>query len=306
MGASCCVPGRDPAPSLFSWHGETVLDPFAGTGTTAAAAVPLGRNVLCIEQNDEYVDIIRRDCGHLKNGHRTAAELMNVVHGDSRDLSFVEDASISLVVSSPPLEQGGLRLLAHEPGSCHGLPPLPRPDQTCFRGVLPGPATWPEVLSGDGEREPAHRLRAPDLPASGRLRRHPARHRLHDGHRDNLVEGRHRRAVGTRQTRSVLSSAVIPIRRTFCSRTFTSASSCTRNLPSGNPGDRRSCLTTRSWLKQIGAPEGRVQRWTASFIFRIRRHRTPSTSSKRSLRQFGEPSRAQACSRSRHETVSTR
>ena len=26
---------------LFSWYGETVLDPFAGVGTTAEAAVPL-------------------------------------------------------------------------------------------------------------------------------------------------------------------------------------------------------------------------------------------------------------------------
>ena len=35
---------------LFSWHGETVLDPFAGSGTIAEAVVPLGRNVLCVDQ----------------------------------------------------------------------------------------------------------------------------------------------------------------------------------------------------------------------------------------------------------------
>ena len=87
---------------LFSWHGETVLDPFAGVGTTAEAAVPLGRKVLCVDQNGKYADIIRRDYGHLKNGHLTAADLMDVVHGDSRDLSFVENDSISLIVSSPP------------------------------------------------------------------------------------------------------------------------------------------------------------------------------------------------------------
>ena len=87
---------------LFSWHGETVLDPFAGAGTTAEAAVPLGRKVLCIDQSRKYVGIIQRDCSHLKNGNLTSAELMNVVHGDSRDISFVEDDSVSLVVSSPP------------------------------------------------------------------------------------------------------------------------------------------------------------------------------------------------------------
>ena len=46
---------------LFSWHGETVLDPFAGTGTTAAAAVPLGRRVVCVDQSKTYTNIIRRD-----------------------------------------------------------------------------------------------------------------------------------------------------------------------------------------------------------------------------------------------------
>ena len=46
---------------LFSWHGETVLDPFAGTGTTAEAAIPLGRKVMCVDQSAKYADIIRRE-----------------------------------------------------------------------------------------------------------------------------------------------------------------------------------------------------------------------------------------------------
>ena len=86
---------------LFSWHGETVLDPFAGTGTTAEAAVPLGRKVLCVDQSRKYVNIIRRDWGHFTNGQSTATDL-EVIHGDSRDLSFIEDGSVSLIISSPP------------------------------------------------------------------------------------------------------------------------------------------------------------------------------------------------------------
>ena len=46
---------------LFSWHGETVPDPFAGTGTTAEAAIPLGRKVMCVDQSAKYADIIRRE-----------------------------------------------------------------------------------------------------------------------------------------------------------------------------------------------------------------------------------------------------
>ena len=36
---------------LFTFYGETVLDPFAGVGTTAQAAIPLGRQAICVEQN---------------------------------------------------------------------------------------------------------------------------------------------------------------------------------------------------------------------------------------------------------------
>lgn len=87
---------------LFTFHGETVLDPFAGAGTTAQAAVPLGRQVICADQNKRYVDIIRRECGHLQNGTLTATKLLKTIHGDSRSLSVLENNSISLIVTSPP------------------------------------------------------------------------------------------------------------------------------------------------------------------------------------------------------------
>lgn len=87
---------------LFSWHGETVLDPFAGTGTTAKAAIPLGRRVVCVDQNKTYAGIIRRECRSLRNDTLTAADLLQVVNGDSRDLSFLKSETVSLVVTSPP------------------------------------------------------------------------------------------------------------------------------------------------------------------------------------------------------------
>ena len=87
---------------LFSWHGETVLDPFAGTGTTAAAGIPLGRKAICIDQNKKYTNIIFRDHRHLCNGGPLTSDSLEVVNGDSRDLSFIEENSVSLVVTSPP------------------------------------------------------------------------------------------------------------------------------------------------------------------------------------------------------------
>lgn len=43
---------------LYSFYGDTVLDPFMGSGTTAEAAVELGRNVIGYELNNEYLPLI--------------------------------------------------------------------------------------------------------------------------------------------------------------------------------------------------------------------------------------------------------
>ena len=43
---------------LYSFYGDTVLDPFMGTGTTAEAALELGRNAIGYEINPEYRKLI--------------------------------------------------------------------------------------------------------------------------------------------------------------------------------------------------------------------------------------------------------
>jgi site-specific DNA-methyltransferase (adenine-specific) len=45
---------------LFTDPGETILDPFGGSGTTAAAALRENRLCLTVEQDPAYVSIIRR------------------------------------------------------------------------------------------------------------------------------------------------------------------------------------------------------------------------------------------------------
>ncbi len=83
---------------LFSFHGETVLDPFGGVGTTALVASELGRRSVSVDQNLEYVRRIRSEKAKL-NGH---GHLVDVRRGDARKLTHVEDASIGLAITSPP------------------------------------------------------------------------------------------------------------------------------------------------------------------------------------------------------------
>ena len=43
---------------MFSFAGDTVVDPFAGTGTTALAAMETGRNSVSVDIEPAYVDLI--------------------------------------------------------------------------------------------------------------------------------------------------------------------------------------------------------------------------------------------------------
>ena len=128
---------------LFSLYGEAVLDPFAGAGNTAKAAIPLGRKAICIDQNPKYMDIIRRDCTGLRNGHRDDFQALEVVHGDSRDMSFVASNSIGLVVTSPPYWNkadygpgwNNLGKLDSYPDFIEATRPV---WQECYRTLMPG------------------------------------------------------------------------------------------------------------------------------------------------------------------------
>lgn len=87
---------------LFSFYGETILDPFAGSGTTARAVIPLGRRAVCVDQNADYVRTIKKECRKLHNGHEPDFEPLLAVRADSRKLDFIKDDSVGLVITSPP------------------------------------------------------------------------------------------------------------------------------------------------------------------------------------------------------------
>jgi DNA modification methylase len=52
---------------MFSFAGDTVLDPFGGTGTTAMAAAELGRDSVSVEIEPKYVDLIEDRFGKQRS-----------------------------------------------------------------------------------------------------------------------------------------------------------------------------------------------------------------------------------------------
>jgi DNA modification methylase len=82
---------------MFSFVGETVLDPFGGTGTTGRVAADLKRRGICIDQNTAYVERMYREKA-LLNGSQ---HLFQPMQGDARKLDLVNN-SVGLAITSPP------------------------------------------------------------------------------------------------------------------------------------------------------------------------------------------------------------
>jgi len=60
---------------LFTEEGDTVLDPFAGSGTTAVASIQLNRNYIGIEKKKEYYELA------LKEIEKTSLPLFEAMKG---------------------------------------------------------------------------------------------------------------------------------------------------------------------------------------------------------------------------------
>jgi DNA modification methylase len=65
---------------MFSFVGDTVLDPFMGTGTTNLAAAKWGRNSIGVEVESHYFDYARTRLEEETSGLFGAATL--TVHND--------------------------------------------------------------------------------------------------------------------------------------------------------------------------------------------------------------------------------
>jgi site-specific DNA-methyltransferase (adenine-specific) len=68
---------------MFSFVGDTVLDPFSGTGTTALAALELGRNSISVDIDPDYVQLTQ---DRLLNSKMGAVVDLNAEHVSMKTL----------------------------------------------------------------------------------------------------------------------------------------------------------------------------------------------------------------------------
>lgn len=82
---------------MFSFVGDTVLDPFLGSGTTAKVALQNGRSAVGYEYNEAFIDIIREKLG--VGGERPAL-FRDQIHFEHR----AEPVELSAVAYTPTIQ----------------------------------------------------------------------------------------------------------------------------------------------------------------------------------------------------------
>ena len=83
---------------MYSNKGDCILDPMVGAGTTLIEARLLARDAVGIDINP---DAIKLSAETIRFKHSPASR-QQVKLGDARDLSFLNDNSIDLVLTHPP------------------------------------------------------------------------------------------------------------------------------------------------------------------------------------------------------------
>jgi DNA modification methylase len=88
---------------LFTKRGMTVLDPFAGVGSTLKACALEGRNGIGIELYPDFVQLIQQRLVTEVPPELLGRNLQTVYEGDARVISEkLEQESVDFIVTSPP------------------------------------------------------------------------------------------------------------------------------------------------------------------------------------------------------------
>lgn len=83
----------------YSSEGDTVLDQFAGGGTTLVEAKLLNRNVIGVDVNDSALERCREKTAFE---YEKANGKVTVKKADARHLDFIKDDTIDLICTHPP------------------------------------------------------------------------------------------------------------------------------------------------------------------------------------------------------------
>ncbi len=95
----------------YSNPGELVLDYFCGAGTTAVECKLLGRRCIAIDINDKAIelakrkvdfDVLSRQLTFINQEKLSQVYQPELLIGDARNLSFLQDGSIDLICAPPP------------------------------------------------------------------------------------------------------------------------------------------------------------------------------------------------------------
>ena len=89
----------------YTKEGEIVLDPFAGSGTTLVACAMLRRLGIGVDINPEAETAKEKRFNTVRQKDTTVTEWLEkqrFATGDSRDLSFIQDSSVDLIIAHPP------------------------------------------------------------------------------------------------------------------------------------------------------------------------------------------------------------
>jgi site-specific DNA-methyltransferase (adenine-specific) len=89
---------------MFSFVGDTVLDPFCGSGTTMIAAFQTNRNSIGVEIDTDYCRMIARNLKAATTSLFTQAQLFFEKVSDERPGMVMEDPALYEV--KPPRKRG--------------------------------------------------------------------------------------------------------------------------------------------------------------------------------------------------------
>lgn len=87
---------------MFSFEGETVLDPFSGMATTGKVSVKNNRSYIGFETNVDYCNESKQRMNEYISSETLANSNFKICNSSSSDMSIIQDNSIGIVVTSPP------------------------------------------------------------------------------------------------------------------------------------------------------------------------------------------------------------